>query len=90
MVGTLCSACLIFWTLSGCQQDRTPTEQAHEETVSVTVVTLKEQPVTLTRELTGRAVASLVAEIRPQADGIVQQLLFDEGGWYRRARRYIN
>ena len=80
MVGTLCSACLIFWTLSGCQQDRTPTEQAHEETVSVTVVTLKEQPVTLTRELTGRAVASLVAEIRPQADGIVQQLLFDEGG----------
>lgn len=80
MVGTLCSACLIFWTLSGCQQDRTPTEQAHEETVSVTVVTLKEQSVTLTRELTGRAVASLVAEIRPQADGIVQQLLFDEGG----------
>ncbi|MFA5597661.1 MAG: efflux RND transporter periplasmic adaptor subunit [Pusillimonas sp.] len=80
VVGMLCSTFLIFWTLSGCQQDRTSTGHAKEETLSVNVVTLKEQPVTLTRELAGRAIASVVAEIRPQADGIVQQLSFDEGG----------
>ncbi|WJJ94255.1 hypothetical protein [Neopusillimonas aromaticivorans] len=61
-----------------------------EETLSVNVVTLKEQPVTLTRELAGRAIASVVAEIRPQADGIVQQLSFDEGVWCSKARRFIN
>lgn len=47
---------------------------------SVTVVTLKSEPVTLTRELTGRVIPSLVAEIRPQVNGIVQKRLFDEGG----------
>lgn len=46
----------------------------------VTVVTLKTQPVTLTRELPGRANASLVAEVRPQANGIVKRRLFTEGG----------
>ena len=47
--------------------------------VPVTVVTLKLETVTLTRELPGRASASLVAEVRPQANGIVKQRLFTEG-----------
>lgn len=47
---------------------------------AVTVVTLTSSPVTLTRELTGRAEASQVAEVRPQAGGIVERLLFVEGG----------
>lgn len=46
----------------------------------VTVVTLKAQPVTLTRELPGRTSAYLVAEVRPQVTGIVKQRLFTEGG----------
>jgi membrane fusion protein (multidrug efflux system) len=46
----------------------------------VSVVTLKPESVTLTRELTGRAEASQVAEVRPQAGGIVERLLFTEGG----------
>jgi len=44
------------------------------------VVTLASAPVTLTRELTGRAEASQQAEVRPQAGGIVERLLFTEGG----------
>ena len=47
---------------------------------AVTVVTLKSEPVTLTRELSGRVTSSLVAEVRPQVTGIVQQRLFTEGG----------
>lgn len=46
----------------------------------VTVVTLKSQSVTLTRELPGRTSAYLVAEVRPQVNGIVKQRLFTEGG----------
>ncbi|NLY27419.1 MAG: efflux RND transporter periplasmic adaptor subunit [Alcaligenaceae bacterium] len=80
MVGKLYAVCLIFLMLSACQRDHAATEHSRDENISVTVVTLKEQSVTLTRELTGRAIASVVAEIRPQADGIVQQLSFQEGG----------
>jgi membrane fusion protein (multidrug efflux system) len=48
-------------------------------TQAVTVVTLQAQPVTLTRELPGRTTPFLVAEVRPQATGIVQDQLFAEG-----------
>ena len=46
----------------------------------VTVVTLKAAPVTLTRELPGRTSASLIAEVRPQVNGLIQRRLFTEGG----------
>jgi membrane fusion protein, multidrug efflux system len=46
---------------------------------AVTVVTLQPESVTLTRELPGRATAFLVAEVRPQVDGIVAKRLFTEG-----------
>jgi len=45
----------------------------------VTVVTLKAQPVMLTRELAGRATGYEVAEVRPQVSGIVAKRLFTEG-----------
>ena len=44
------------------------------------VVTLKSEPVTLTRELPGRTSPLLVAEVRPQVNGIVKRRLFTEGG----------
>jgi membrane fusion protein (multidrug efflux system) len=48
--------------------------------VPVAVVKLETEPVTLTRELPGRSTAALVAEVRPQVDGIVLKRLFTEGG----------
>jgi membrane fusion protein (multidrug efflux system) len=45
----------------------------------VTVVTLKNEPVALTRELPGRSSAYQVAEVRPQVNGIVAKRLFEEG-----------
>ncbi|RJG01060.1 efflux RND transporter periplasmic adaptor subunit [Noviherbaspirillum sedimenti] len=46
----------------------------------VSVVTLQQQKVSLTRELPGRTNAYLLAEVRPQVTGIVKQRLFTEGG----------
>ena len=46
---------------------------------AVTVVTLKPEAVTLSRELSGRVTSSLVAEVRPQVTGIVQRRVFTEG-----------
>ncbi len=45
----------------------------------VTVVTLKAGPVTLFRELPGRASPFRVAEVRPQVTGIIAKRLFTEG-----------
>lgn len=47
---------------------------------AVTVVTLKPESVTLTRELPGRVNPQRVAEVRPQVSGIVKERLFAEGG----------
>ena len=47
---------------------------------AVTVATLETRPVTITRELPGRTSAWLVAEVRPQVNGIGAKRLFTEGG----------
>jgi membrane fusion protein (multidrug efflux system) len=64
--------------LSACggHADETPSGPAPQ----VTVMTLKNQPVTLTRSLPGRTSAYLIAEVRPQVSGIVKRRLFTEGG----------
>ncbi len=43
------------------------------------MVTLKEEPVTLTTELPGRTSPFRVAEVRPQVNGVLQKRLFVEG-----------
>ena len=68
--------------LAGCRKGDDPAGGERPPT-AVTVVTLKPQSVLLTRELDGRARASQEAEVRPQATGIVQRLLFTEGGSVR-------
>jgi len=45
----------------------------------VSFVTIVEQPVTLTTELPGRVVAHRIAEVRPQANGVILKRLFAEG-----------
>ncbi|MGY1424570.1 efflux RND transporter periplasmic adaptor subunit [Lysobacter sp. A289] len=47
---------------------------------AVTVVTMKPETATLTRELPGRINAFQIAEVRPQVSGIVDKRLFTEGG----------
>ncbi len=64
--------------LAACSK-QTPPMQGNQA-IPVTVVTLKPQPVTLTRELPGRSTAFLVAEVRPQVNGIIAKRLFTEGG----------
>jgi membrane fusion protein (multidrug efflux system) len=76
-------AVLIISTLAltacGSKDEAPPPPQA----AAVTVVTLKTESVTLTRELAGRAEASQEAQVRPQVGGIVERLLFTEGGSVR-------
>lgn len=64
--------------LTACNGPATPPQGLGE--VPVTVVTLVTRPVTLTRELPGRTTPYVVAEVRPQVNGIVARRLFTEGG----------
>ena len=47
--------------------------------VEVATVTIRPERIVLTMELPGRTSAYLVAEIRPQVNGLLQQRLFEEG-----------
>jgi membrane fusion protein (multidrug efflux system) len=67
--------CAVF-TLSACGAPEPPAAPPPPE---VSVVTLGTQPVSVTRELAGRTVPYVVAEVRPQVSGIVQQRAFTEG-----------
>jgi RND family efflux transporter, MFP subunit len=69
---------LILTGLAACGSQQGPAQGGGA--MPVTVVTLKPETVTLTRELPGRTTAYLVAEVRPQVDGIVAKRLFTEGG----------
>lgn len=75
LVGLLCGATL----LAACEKP-TPPQGGPPGAAQVTVVTLKSESVLLTRELPGRTRAYLVAEVRPQVNGLVQRRLFTEGG----------
>jgi membrane fusion protein (multidrug efflux system) len=61
---------------SGCGQQQAAPPPAIPE---VAIVTVNSERVVLTTELPGRTSAYLVAEIRPQVNGIVQERLFNEG-----------
>ncbi|HEV8695737.1 MAG TPA: efflux RND transporter periplasmic adaptor subunit [Lysobacter sp.] len=74
--------CAAVAMLSACGESHSQ-EEAGNAAPEVSVVTLKKQPVTLTRELPGRARAFLVAEVRPQVGGIVRRRMFTEGGFVK-------
>jgi membrane fusion protein (multidrug efflux system) len=59
--------------------DQNSTSPATDMTTEVGVKTLQAQSVTLDSQLTGRVVGSMVSEVRPQVDGIIQKRLFTEG-----------
>jgi membrane fusion protein, multidrug efflux system len=62
--------------LSGCESRHQPPPPPVPE---VTTVTVQPQRLVLTTELPGRTAAYLIAEIRPQVNGIIQKRLFTEG-----------
>src|SRR5690625_7604711 len=64
--------------IAACRSDHG--EPAAPPPPEVVAVTLQTEPVSLTRQLAGRVRAMRVAEVRPRVDGVVEQLLFEEGG----------
>jgi membrane fusion protein (multidrug efflux system) len=68
---------LLILVSTGCNRSQEPLPPpAVPEVATLTVTT---QPVVLTTELPGRTSAFLVAEIRPQVNGLIQKRLFTEG-----------
>jgi membrane fusion protein (multidrug efflux system) len=68
---------LLVFLLVACEKQQAPSPQGPP--AAVTVVTLKTEPVTLSRQLPGRTNPFVVAEVRPQVTGIVKERLFSEG-----------
>lgn len=68
-----------FLILVGCGQGKAPGKQPPGSVSEVAFVTVRPEKVTITTELSGRTTAFRVAEIRPQANGLIQKRLFVEG-----------
>jgi membrane fusion protein (multidrug efflux system) len=62
--------------LAGCDR---PQAQAPPSVPEVATVTVQPQKIVLTTELPGRATSYMIAEIRPQVNGLIQKRLFTEG-----------
>ncbi len=65
----------LLLTMTGCKQKGGPPQGDLE----VAAVTVHPERVIITTELAGRTSAFLVAEIRPQVNGLIQKRLFTEG-----------
>jgi membrane fusion protein (multidrug efflux system) len=65
--------------LAACGQQSNTNKMPPGGPPEVAVVTIQPQQMVSTTELTGRTSANLVAEVRPQVSGIIQQRLFTEG-----------
>jgi membrane fusion protein (multidrug efflux system) len=76
VVGVLAGALI----LAGCGQQSPAGPQSQGGPPEVAVVEVQAQRVAITTELAGRTSAYLVAEVRPQVGGIIQNRLFNEGG----------
>jgi membrane fusion protein, multidrug efflux system len=70
-------ALAVLWIPAGCDTSGKAPSQAGSPEVAV--VEVKPERVAITTELPGRASAYLIAEVRPQVGGIIQQRLFKEG-----------
>jgi membrane fusion protein, multidrug efflux system len=71
----LCLVCSA--ALAACSPGKT--EVPPNPPPEVGVMTLHPQPVTITTDLPGRTVAYRIAEVRPQASGVILKRLFTEG-----------
>jgi len=65
--------------LAGCTRENASQEPPRPGIPEVAVVTIQSQHLVVTNELPGRTSASLVAEVRPQVSGIIQERHFREG-----------
>jgi membrane fusion protein (multidrug efflux system) len=77
------AAVLLAGLLGACGKPDAPRAQAAPPPPEVRVVALEPRTVSLTRELPGRVSPFVVAEVRPQATGIVKELRFTEGARVR-------
>ncbi|MBI4772812.1 MAG: efflux RND transporter periplasmic adaptor subunit [Deltaproteobacteria bacterium] len=64
--------------MNGCESGNSQ-QSPQPSAPQVAVVTIETQQLELTTELSGRTSAYLVAEIRPQVNGIIEKRLFNEG-----------
>lgn len=64
---------------AGCSRTDSAKAAKPPQTREVGVVTLKTERLAFSTELSGRTVAPVIAEIRPQVGGILQKRLFTEG-----------
>lgn len=84
--GVIPAVCLALF-LAGC--DSPGEKEPEAEIEQARYLTLKQEKLSLTSALPGRVSPLVLAEVRPQVDGIITERLFEEGSMVQKGRRCI-
>lgn len=74
----LLTLCIISIILNGCNNE-TQQKPMERPPTKVSTISISEEPIEISSDLTGRVVSSMISEVRPQVSGIIQNRLFEEG-----------
>lgn len=72
--------------LTGCTEDKTADAAGKNRQATVGYVRIEPKPVELRMQLPGRVAASVVSDVRPQVDGILQERRFKEGEYVQKGQ----
>lgn len=78
-IATIAGTVLAGLLLSGCGKSKSAGQKPPAGPPEVGIITIQPQRAVITTELPGRTSAALVAEVRPQVNGIIQKRVFTEG-----------
>jgi membrane fusion protein (multidrug efflux system) len=76
---TVLSSCLVLAAVLPAACRKGPSGPPRGAAVEVSVVTMQPERIVLTTELPGRTSPYLVAEVRPQVNGLIRERAFEEG-----------
>lgn len=65
--------------LTACNEKTTQPNQQQRPPTKVSTLTIKQEPIEITSDLTGRVASSMVSQVRPQVAGIILNRYFEEG-----------
>ncbi len=84
-INILLSALLLL-TFSACSEDKS-TAPPEPPPLNVETITVKEEPIPIWLEYTGKTEASKRIEVRARVAGILEKVLFTEGSWVEKGQK---
>ncbi len=78
---------LLLLTFSACSEDKSTAPPPEPPPLNVETITVKEEPIPIWLEYTGKTEASKRIEVRARVAAILEKVLFTEGSWVEKGQK---